>query len=606
MVIGRSDIHSYGVFPPDGAALVRELAAGRVVDDAADWYADAYGEHVDMDEFVATLHELQLVREPDEPSRVPPPVRYQRLGRALFSTPAWALYGALLAAALFGHAARRAAVPAHGQRLLHGLAGRRRGERVRRPDAAHRAARGVPRAGRPAARRRQPGEDLPPPLLHRSRDEPRRAGGRPATAALPADHGRAARRCDRRVRPDDAGVPHTGRRARPRLALAFTTLPRMAWQLYLFLRTDIYQLIATATGCVDLDTVARGLLANRVNRLLGPTVCATCGAGTRGTCASPASTPRCSCSATAGAWPCWCRDGPAALHFWGSPVLVAMTVAQLAVALAIGRESGARPEGAGMTRHLWITGAAPRRIGRCSPASTPTAGCAVRTRPPDRCSRAGARRRPARPPRRRARHRGAGARITCARETLTSWRRRRSAPASTRPNGPGASRTGSPSCSATVADGRAGARARARRRGRSDRRRVDRDDAAPHRPGPPAARGRAPGGAGRRARPRPAPRRRPRHGDGDASGPATPPTTSPPSAPTPARHPPTARSDARERAALHDARADELEARGELSLRLGRDPVPPRARQRPRTAPARAPARPLQHCMLDGLLRRRR
>src|SRR5688572_25894142 len=100
VVIGRSDIHSYGVFPPDGAALVRELAAGRVVEDAAHWYADSYGEQVDMQEFVATLHELQLVRKPEEPPIVPVTVRYQRLGRALFSTPAWAVYGALLTVAL--------------------------------------------------------------------------------------------------------------------------------------------------------------------------------------------------------------------------------------------------------------------------------------------------------------------------------------------------------------------------------------------------------------------------------------------------------------------------------------------------------------------------
>ena len=52
---------------------------------------------------------------------------------------------------------------------------------------------------------------------------------------------------------------------------------------------------------------------------------------------------------------------------------------------------------------------------------------------------------------------------------------------------------------------------------------------------------------------------------------------------------------AAERAALHDARADELERRGELSLDARRDPVPPRARQRSRAAPEpsgprRAPA----------------
>ena len=37
VVVGRSDIDSYGVFPTDGAALVRELAAGRPPADAAAW-----------------------------------------------------------------------------------------------------------------------------------------------------------------------------------------------------------------------------------------------------------------------------------------------------------------------------------------------------------------------------------------------------------------------------------------------------------------------------------------------------------------------------------------------------------------------------------------
>jgi hypothetical protein len=53
------------------------------------------------------------------------------------------------------------------------------------------------------------------------------------------------------------------------LALAFTTLPRMAWQFYLFMRTDLYVLICTLTGCNDLDGCARGVLANKFNSLLG-------------------------------------------------------------------------------------------------------------------------------------------------------------------------------------------------------------------------------------------------------------------------------------------------------------------------------------------------
>ncbi len=55
------------------------------------------------------------------------------------------------------------------------------------------------------------------------------------------------------------------------LALAFGTVLRLAWQFYFFLRTDIYYLVVTALGCVDLHTVARDLLANRFNRLLGRT-----------------------------------------------------------------------------------------------------------------------------------------------------------------------------------------------------------------------------------------------------------------------------------------------------------------------------------------------
>lgn len=101
VVVGRSDIDSYGAFPTDGAALVRELVAGRAPLDAARWYEQTYGEHVDMAGFVETLRELRLVREEREAeAEAPALVRGQRLGRALFSAPAWALYGALLAAAV--------------------------------------------------------------------------------------------------------------------------------------------------------------------------------------------------------------------------------------------------------------------------------------------------------------------------------------------------------------------------------------------------------------------------------------------------------------------------------------------------------------------------
>jgi len=55
-----------------------------------------------------------------------------------------------------------------------------------------------------------------------------------------------------------------------------------------------------------------------------------------------------------------------------------------------------------------------------------------------------------------------------------------------------------------------------------------------------------------------------------------------------------------ERAALHDARADELERRGELSLTLGAIPYHRERGSDPRGAGARAVLAALQHCMLSG------
>ena len=132
------------------------------------------------------------------------------------------------------------------------------------------------------------------------------------------------------------------------LALAFTTLPRMAWQFYLFLRTDIYHLITTATGCMDLDTAARALIANRVNGLLGR----------RDRLRDERDWGPAISGSRAGTRRCWCRLRLDAGHARagarrrscgasGIPrCCSALTLSQLAVALALAlRERRARPEG---------------------------------------------------------------------------------------------------------------------------------------------------------------------------------------------------------------------------------------------------------------------
>jgi hypothetical protein len=53
------------------------------------------------------------------------------------------------------------------------------------------------------------------------------------------------------------------------LAVAFSILLRVLWQFSLYLRTDLYALVSTVLGCVDLHTTAKRTLSNHFNRLLG-------------------------------------------------------------------------------------------------------------------------------------------------------------------------------------------------------------------------------------------------------------------------------------------------------------------------------------------------
>ena len=88
----------------------------------------------------------------------------------------------------------------------------------------------------------------------------------PRRRRVPADPGRHARRPGRRRgalagRGSSCGTP-TGRMplaGRICLALAFLTVLRIVWQFYFFLQTDLYQLVVTVLGCVDLHrTTSRG------------------------------------------------------------------------------------------------------------------------------------------------------------------------------------------------------------------------------------------------------------------------------------------------------------------------------------------------------------
>lgn len=92
VVVGRPDTGSYGVFPPSGAELIRELQAGLPWSDVAPWWHRHTGEALDVEDFGATVSSLGFLATGGEKAVGPSPVRWQRLGRACFSTPAWIAY----------------------------------------------------------------------------------------------------------------------------------------------------------------------------------------------------------------------------------------------------------------------------------------------------------------------------------------------------------------------------------------------------------------------------------------------------------------------------------------------------------------------------------
>lgn len=275
VVVGRADIDSYCQLPADGAALLRELQAGRGPDDAAAWYEATYGERVDVEEFVAALRDLGFIRNAGEQcAEAPEPVRWQRLGRALFSPLAWVCHAAVVAAALVVCFTETGMMPrpqnvffvdslvvveltifggqlilALFHELFHVLAARRLGLRstVRLGRRLHFVVFETVLDGLVAVPRRKRYLPILAGLL---------ADVLAVAALTLAAYG---------TRGADGEVSLFGGVC---LALAFTTLPRMAWQFYFYLRTDVYYLVTTVLRCADLQATAQGLLRNKLNAVL--------------------------------------------------------------------------------------------------------------------------------------------------------------------------------------------------------------------------------------------------------------------------------------------------------------------------------------------------
>jgi hypothetical protein len=279
VVVGNDAADSYAVLPTDGAELLRRLAEGMTPRATAAWYADTYGEEVDLDDLLTDLAELGFVAPPDAAvpatPAVPTPVRWQRLGRALFSPPALLGYAALVAAAVTVAVAQPDLRPhyraifftdyltvvtvvlALGQWPLialheaaHALAGRRLGLRSRLTI----------------------GYRLQYLVFETVMDGlvtvPRRKRWVPMLAGLGADLVVMAllTLAAAALREPDGSLPLLARLC---LALSFGALLRVAWQFFFYLRTDLYYLLSLVLGTVDLHGSASVLLRHRLRRLTG-------------------------------------------------------------------------------------------------------------------------------------------------------------------------------------------------------------------------------------------------------------------------------------------------------------------------------------------------
>ena len=270
VMVGRPDIDCYVVLPEDGAQLLRELAGGMPVADAAVWYESAFGEPIDIDDFVETVTGLGFVRGPGEaagPGSEAPRVRSQALGRAMFSPLAWGCYALAVAATVVvtvHHPELRprpgnvffvryltvvqlvlllAAMPGlFFHEWFHVMAGRRRGLSSRL---------GVSRRLFFAVFETE---------LTGLLSLPRRQRYLPFAAGMVADVlffcGLTLAAAGLRDGPDWLW--------RMLLAMAYLTLFRLAWQLCLFLRTDPYYILTTALGCVNLAEAASVYLRRKL------------------------------------------------------------------------------------------------------------------------------------------------------------------------------------------------------------------------------------------------------------------------------------------------------------------------------------------------------
>lgn len=273
VMVGRPATGSYALFPAEGAQTLRMLAGGASVAETSAWYERTYGSPLDFEDFLEVLADLGFLLPQGESEPEETPVRWQRLGRALFSVPAWVCYLALAVAAVVEIVRVPALRPSYrdlfftGQISLipivltaaqipclllhesfHTLAGRRLGL----PSTL-----GI-------------GRRLFYLVAETRMDSllsvPRRRRYLPFLAGMVLDSvlvaGLTLLAAALRGRGLPAWVPGVC------LAVSFSTLLRLLWQFMLHLQTDLYYVAATALRCADLQNATRFFVRAQMRRLL--------------------------------------------------------------------------------------------------------------------------------------------------------------------------------------------------------------------------------------------------------------------------------------------------------------------------------------------------
>lgn len=273
VMIGRPDIGSYALFPEEGAEVLRQLDSGVPISGAAEWYEQASGTSLDIEDFLAALEDLGFLRAEGEDRITTVRVRWQRLGRWMFSWPAWLCYLTLIAAAAVAMAREPYLRPSYRHvfftqylalipltltavqipcvlihEAFHALSGRRLG---------------LPSTLRLGRRLYYLVAET---RLDSLLSVPRRRRYLPFLAGMLADAVMMSALTLLATVLRGHGIPAWC----PALclALAFTCVLRLLWQFMFYLETDLYQVVATALRCADLQNAARFYIRVQMRRLL--------------------------------------------------------------------------------------------------------------------------------------------------------------------------------------------------------------------------------------------------------------------------------------------------------------------------------------------------